>query len=170
MRVLALLSGGKDSTYAMMKCVEHGHELVALGNLHPPADDGREMDSFMYQTVGSELVPALAECLELPLFRAPITGDAVDQRLIYERTDGDEVEDLLRLLEAARAEVEFEAVCCGAILSNYQRTRVEDVCERPGLVSLAYLWQRNQAELLAEMAEAGVEAVLVKVAALGLGA
>ena len=58
-------------------------------------------------------MPALAECLELPLFRAPITGDAVDQRLIYERTDGDEVEDLLRLLEAARAEVEFEAVCCG---------------------------------------------------------
>ena len=32
---------------------------------------------------------------------------------------------------------------------------------------LAFLWQRDQKELLDEMIEAGVEAVLVKVASLG---
>ena len=56
-----------------------------------------------------------------------------------------------------------EAVCSGAILSNYQRYRVEDVCARLGLASLSYLWQRQQDELLQEMATAGVHAVLVKV-------
>ena len=30
MRVVALVSGGKDSCYSMMKCVEHGHTIVAL--------------------------------------------------------------------------------------------------------------------------------------------
>lgn len=56
----------------------------------------------------------------------------------------------------------------GAILSNYQRVRVEHVCNRLGLKSLAYLWERDQKELLAEMASAGVNAILVKVAAIGL--
>ena len=36
MKVIALCSGGKDSTYNMMECVRHGHEIVALINLRPP--------------------------------------------------------------------------------------------------------------------------------------
>jgi diphthine-ammonia ligase len=40
---------------------------------------------------------------------------------------------------------------------------VENVCERLGLVSLAYLWQRPQDELLAEMIEHDVEAIIIKV-------
>ena len=35
MKVVALISGGKDSTFNMMECVRHGHEIVALANLHP---------------------------------------------------------------------------------------------------------------------------------------
>ncbi len=35
MRVVALVSGGKDSCYNMMKCVAAGHEIVALANLQP---------------------------------------------------------------------------------------------------------------------------------------
>ena len=35
MRVVALVSGGKDSTYNMMQVVAEGHEIVALANLHP---------------------------------------------------------------------------------------------------------------------------------------
>jgi diphthine-ammonia ligase len=35
MRVLALVSGGKDSCYAMMQCVAANHQIVALANLKP---------------------------------------------------------------------------------------------------------------------------------------
>ena len=38
-----------------------------------------------------------------------------------------------------------QGVSCGAILSDYQRLRVEAVCASLGLTCLAYLWQRNQA-------------------------
>jgi diphthine-ammonia ligase len=37
-----------------------------------------------------------------------------------------------------------------------------------GLTSLSYLWQRDQGELLQEMIDAGVNAVLIKVAGIGL--
>ena len=36
MKVIALISGGKDSTMNMMKCIQNGHEIVALVNLRPP--------------------------------------------------------------------------------------------------------------------------------------
>lgn len=35
MRVVALVSGGKDSSFNMMQCVAAGHEIVALANLYP---------------------------------------------------------------------------------------------------------------------------------------
>ncbi|POW20215.1 hypothetical protein PSHT_03765, partial [Puccinia striiformis] len=41
-------------------------------------------------------------------------------------------------------------------------------CHRLNLTVLAFLWQRDQAELLCEMVEAPVEAVLIKIAGIGL--
>jgi hypothetical protein len=43
-------------------------------------------------------------------------------------------------------------------------------CRRLSLTPLAYLWQRDQAELLSEMIAAGMESVLIKVAGIGLTA
>jgi diphthine-ammonia ligase len=44
---------------------------------------------------------------------------------------------------------------------------VESVCSRLGLVSLAYMWQQPQRQLLDDMINARIDAVLVKVAAMG---
>lgn len=85
-----------------------------------------------------------------------------------------------------QADIQIEGVAVGAILSDYQRIRVENVyvyspatsytnissfycrCTRLGLISLGYLWQRDQAELLQEMIDCQIDAILVKVATLGL--
>ena len=42
------------------------------------------------------------------------------------------------------------------------------VCARLGLVSLAYMWHQPQASLLRGMIASGIEAILIKVASLGL--
>ncbi|KAF2612627.1 hypothetical protein F2Q70_00009939 [Brassica cretica] len=47
MKVVALVSGGKDSCYVMMKCIQYGHEIVALANLLPVDDSVDELDSYM---------------------------------------------------------------------------------------------------------------------------
>lgn len=49
MRVVAMVSGGKDSSYNMMKCVAEGHEIVALANLHPK-DKGLTLVLFILKT------------------------------------------------------------------------------------------------------------------------
>ena len=40
-------------------------------------------------------------------------------------------------------------------------------CSRLGLTSLAYLWRRDQKDLLDEMIQCDVKAILIKVATLG---
>ena len=87
----------------------------------------------------------------------------------YEQTEGDEVEDLYNLLRRVKEEFPcVEGVVTGAVLSTYQRMRVEDVCLRLGLASIAYLWQRDQSELLQDMIDTGMEAIVVKIASMGL--
>lgn len=188
MKVVGLISGGKDSCHALELCRRYGHEVIALANLHPHQqfeDENKdELDSYSFQTVGHQGIEAIAECLGLPLFRRTIGSGEADgeedgrkgrgrpilTELDYEPTEEDEVEELFELLRQVKESLpQIEAVSTGAILSDYQRLRVENVCDRLGLVSLSYLWQRDQKELLEEMIQSGLEAILIKVAALGLG-
>ncbi|KAF4310088.1 hypothetical protein GTA08_BOTSDO12483 [Botryosphaeria dothidea] len=89
--------------------------------------------------------------------------------------DADETESLLPLLrKVLAAHPEVNAVCTGAILSTYQRTRVESVCARLGLVPLGYLWQYPSlppyadASLLRDMDAVGQDARIIKVASGGI--
>lgn len=169
MKVVALVSGGKDSCYAMMKCLQYGHEIVALANLLPADDAADELDSYMYQTVGHQMVSSYAKCMGLPLFRRRIKGSTRHHGLNYSKTPGDEVEDMFVLLNEVKQHIpSIGAVSSGAIASDYQRLRVESVCSRLGLVSLAYLWKQDQSLLLHDMITTGIVAITVKVAAMGL--
>ncbi|XP_050307729.1 uncharacterized protein LOC126744389 isoform X1 [Anthonomus grandis grandis] len=166
MRVVALVSGGKDSTYNMMQCIAAGHEIVALANLVP--HNKTEIDSYMYQSVGHEAIDLIAEAIDLPLFRKETLGISKKRGKTYDPCEDDEVEDLFILLQEIQQKIEFNAVSVGAILSDYQRVRVENVCGRLNLTPLAYLWQRNQRELLDEMIKCEVDAIIIKTASLGL--
>lgn len=166
MRYLALVSGGKDSMYAIHCLGREGHELVGLLHMRGGAE---YRDSYMYQTVGSEAVEAFGECLGVPVFVHPTGCRSISQGLEYAREEGDEVEDLHAAIACAMSEVEFEGVSSGAILSRYQRNRVEDVCRRLSLKSLSPLWEMDQKRLLAQMVGDGMEAVVVKVASSALG-
>ncbi|KAH6630843.1 hypothetical protein B0J18DRAFT_475865 [Chaetomium sp. MPI-SDFR-AT-0129] len=166
-------------------------------------DRDQDLNSFMYQTVGHEVIPLYAEATGIPLYRRAITGSATQHGRDYSHRrdfveggsgvgetlgrlslgDVDETESMVPLLEAIkRAHPEANAICAGAILSTYQRTRVESVATRLGLMPLAYLWKfpvlptpgvpdpitGSDAQLLDDMAAAGVEARIIKVASGGL--
>ncbi|KAJ5175094.1 uncharacterized protein N7482_000971 [Penicillium canariense] len=220
LNVIALISGGKDSFYSILHCIRNGHKVVALANLHPEQtpgtssdhipeqgghqgmDDAEEdIDSFMYQTIGHSVIPLYESALGIPLYRAPITGGAVDTSRIYRHdaadqaaepvahadstAKADETESLVPLLRRIiQAHPEANAVSAGAILSTYQRTRIENVAGRLGLVPLAWLWMYpslpspaerdadamavGQAGLLEDMAQCGCDARIIKVASGGL--
>ncbi|XP_026165232.1 diphthine--ammonia ligase isoform X2 [Mastacembelus armatus] len=122
----------------------------------------------MYQTVGHQAIELYAEAMDLPLYRRTIQGSSLDTSRNYSETEGDEVEDLYQLLHFVKEKEGVEAVSVGAILSDYQRVRVENVCLRLGLQPLAYLWRQDQQSLLSKMISSDLNAILIKVAAFGL--
>ncbi|KAL8927821.1 MAG: hypothetical protein Q9172_001194 [Xanthocarpia lactea] len=199
LNVIGLISGGKDSFYSLLHCLANGHRILALANLYPPAptakngeeDEESDLNSFMYQTVGHTLIPLYEGILSLPLYRQEIRGTAVNQAKEYSTRHGDkisstalgevdnddETESMMTLLGRIKADhPEADAVCSGAILSSYQRTRIESVALRMHLVPLAYLWQYPELPtpvprkegLLEDMAAVGFDARIVKVASGGL--
>ncbi|KAL1654783.1 hypothetical protein SLS61_002532 [Didymella pomorum] len=184
LNVIALVSGGKDSFFSILHCIANGHTIVALANLHPaPTAPDEDINSYMYQTVGASVIPLYEQALGIPLYRQEITGSAVSTARDYsnpkpksqEQGKGDETEDLVPLLrKVMQHHPEANAVSTGAILSTYQRTRVESVALRLGLTPLSFLWQYPllppylQSQLLLDMARVGQEAVVIKTASGGL--
>lgn len=182
LKVVCLISGGKDSLFSILHCLANGHDIIALANLHPPYNENREavddLDSYMYQTIGHTAIPLFEKALGLPLYRQDIVGSAVNQDKCYGPAgvhQNDETEALIPLLRNVMAHhPEVNAVSTGAILSDYQRTRVESVAMRLGLTPLSYLWQYpflkpcSQTSLLEDMAAVGQDSRIVKVASGGL--
>ena len=181
LKIVALISGGKDSFFSLLHCLANGHDVVALANLHPAeASSTEDTDSFMYQTIGHAVIPLYEKALGLPLYRQEINGSAVNQSKSYGPTPNDaeksdETESLVPLLrKVVAAHPEVNAVSTGAILSDYQRTRVESVALRLGLVPLSYLWQYphlppgTPTSLLDDMMTVGQDARIIKVASGGM--
>lgn len=81
----------------------------------------------MYQTVGHMGIEKLAEAMGVPLYRRETKGLSNQTGKNYVPTDNDEVEDLYNLLKLTKDEKNIEAVAVGAIFSDYQRVRVENV-------------------------------------------
>jgi diphthine-ammonia ligase len=124
MKVIALISGGKDSIYNIMQCINNGHEVVVLGHLERPQEEG-ELDSYMYQTVGSEMASAIAECLALLLIKYTLISKPINLSLEYSETKNDEVEELFPLLSEAKFFCDIEGVSTGAIMSNIKRIELK---------------------------------------------
>ena len=194
LNVIALVSGGKDSFFALLHCLANGHRVIALANLFPPSSshlkETEDLNSFMYQTAGHELISLYSEALNLPLYREEIVGRAQDESKDYSPVldpgtigpvqvgngqETDEVECLMPLLQKViAAHPTANAVCSGAILSTYQRTRIESVALRLNLTSLCFLWQYpslpppSSNGLLDDMAAVGFDVRIIKVASGGL--
>lgn len=189
LNIIGLVSGGKDSFFSLLHCLANNHRVVALANLYPPGASSmgkplEDLNSYMYQTVGHGLAPLYSGVLGLPVFRQEISGSPVNpskvyENVVYNQNDAqrvDETEDLMRLLRRILQQYPHaNAVCSGAILSSYQRTRIESVARRLNLVPLSYLWQYpclpppSAGGLLDDMAAVGFDVRIVKVASGGLG-
>lgn len=186
--VIGLISGGKDSFFSLLHCLANTHRVVALANLYPSGaislgESEEDLNSYMYQTAGHGITPLYSDVLGIPVFRQEISGAVLNPSKVYESAVDDqrdpqmvdETEDLMPLLRRILQQYpQANAVCSGAILSTYQRTRIESVARRLNLVPLSYLWQYpslpppSAGGLLDDMAAVGFDVRIVKVASGGL--
>ncbi len=149
MRLAALFSGGKDSTFSIYLARQEGHEVKYLATVI-----SENPDSFMYHTPNIGMTFLQSQCLGIQLVSIKSAGEKEK-----------EVGDLKKLLNG----LQIEGVLAGAIASKYQYERVKKVCEELSLQVCTPLWGMDQGELLKKMIESGFEIILTAAAAEGLG-
>lgn len=147
MKLVALFSGGKDSTYALYLAQKQGHEIKNLATVH-----SKNPASYMWHTPNIGLTVIQSKTLGIQLVSKESTGEKEQ-----------EVHDLRVLLEG----LDVDGLVCGAIASNYQRKHIENVCKELKIKLLAPLWGRNPEELLREMLKNKFKIIITAVAAEG---
>ena len=146
-RVAVLASGGKDSALALHRVLKEGYNVKYLVSMLPLRED-----SWMFHYPNIQLMDLFAEAVGIPLVKAETSG-------VKER----EVEDLKRLV----ATLDIEGIVSGAIASNYQKIRIENICKQLRLKCIAPLWHENPQEMLKEILDLNFEVIITGVCAYG---
>ena len=152
MKIAALVSGGKDSVFAVQKMIEAGHEVVCLVCLVP-----ENHESYMYHCVNTNLVQEISKACGIPLFYQPTSGIKEEELL-----------EMQQILSRLILEYDLAGVCSGAIESEYQKSRIEKICSVLNLHSFTPLWKADPEQLLLEMIQSGMDIRFAAVAADGL--
>ena len=147
MRVSALFSGGKDSTYALYLLQQQGWEVTSLLTVIPKASD-----SYMFHYPNIRWTRLQAEALGIPIKYKESQG-------LKEK----ELEDIEILMKGE----DVDGFVCGAIASDYQRSRLDEICHRLGKPLFAPLWRKEQVVLLEDMVHAGLKFMVAGVYAEG---
>ena len=152
MRVGVLFSGGKDSTYATWIVQQQGWEVAALVTVRP-----HSQDSQVFHSPNVEWTHLQAEALGLG-------------HQVIESKEDDDLADLQHALSNMKRERKLLGVVTGAVASDYQKTRFDNLCDSTGLKSYSPLWHKNPRVLIEDLKKAGMRIVLTAVAAKGLDA
>ena len=148
LKLAALFSGGKDSTFAIYLAERAGHEVTRLLTVH-----SKNPESYMYHTPNISLTLLLSRAMGKELVTIESKGEKEK-----------EVQDLETLFSG----LNVDGVVCGAVASEYQKQRVENVCRKLGLQLIAPLWHQDPEKLLRELLKAEFEIIITHVAAEGL--
>ncbi len=158
---VSLYSGGKDSAAALYRAQEAGLDVDRLLTVHATGD------SYMYHVPATRLVELAGASISVPV----TTVEAPDVTGHDSGTQGDrEIEPLEGALEELDADMEggLAGLTVGAIESEFQATRITDMCERLGIDMYAPLWHEEPLALGEWMLDAGFEITIIQVAARGL--
>lgn len=152
MKLGALFSSGKDSSYALYLMQKQGHEITCLITLI-----SKNPDSYMFHTANLNIAKMQSEAMSIPIIEKETLGEKEK-----------ELEDLKEAIAIAKKEFEIEGVVTGALFSEYQKSRIEKVCTILGLKVFSPLWHKNPEEELNELIKEGFEVIITVVAADGL--
>ncbi len=151
MKAAVLFSGGKDSTMAVYKAIEEGYDVEYLVSM---ISDNPE--SYMFHVPNIHITELASEAMGIPIIMAKTHG-------VKEK----ELDDLKEVLNKLK-DRGVEAIFAGALASEYQKSRIDQLCNDLGLMSKAPLWQIDPKEYMEEIIDSGFEVIIISVSAEGL--
>ena len=188
MRVLVLASGGKDSGYSTWWATLRGWEVAGLVTIRVTGDD-----SMMFQVPTTALAGMQAASADIPWLPIAIDGDEETEMQILEnalesivhgsRKPRSETWSNQEILDAGwpdgwkwpsnlrrlRSSSPIQGLVVGAIRSDYQKTRIEQMCSRLNIKSFTPLWHNDGRTHMRELVSHGHQIMITSVTTDGLG-
>src|SRR3989344_3126812 len=143
MKVIASTSGGKDSTFAIFKAIQVGHEIVYLANTIA-FDSGR----VRFHGVKKEIIQAQAKALGIPLLQKETTPE--NYRKEY-------IENVREVISKEG----IEGLVLGDIFLQDCFDWAKAICDELGITLIEPLWKIDPEKLFKEFIESGFEAIVV---------
>ncbi|MEL9914735.1 MAG: diphthine--ammonia ligase [Thermoplasmatales archaeon] len=139
MKAVALFSGGKDSFLSINIATMLGMDIEAAITVVPP------QDSMMFHHPNAMLGSLISRCLGI--------------RSITVSEEG---------FEEAISKFRGDVLIAGAVESEYQRTRLEQICCKYDLIPFFPLWRKDNESIIMEFIQTGSSGIFTSVAAEGL--
>ncbi|MCX6816177.1 MAG: diphthine--ammonia ligase [Candidatus Aenigmarchaeota archaeon] len=146
MKLTALVSGGKDSLYAMYLAKKENKidSIISIKS--------ENTESYMFHVPNIDLVKEQARLMDVKLIEKISKG-------IKE----EELEDIRDVLSDLKNHG-VEGAVTGAVQSNYQKERIDKICKDLGIKSIAPLWHCDQEKYLRDLVK-NFKVVIISVAA-----
>jgi len=156
-----------------------GWKVEGLITIHITNDD-----SMMFQIPNTSIAGLQAHSMGVPWL--PILSDGRQEEEISDLENGinglsnvnyaferivldTEVIEFPDNLLLQLANLEIDALVVGALRSDYQKTRIERMCEKLGIISYCPLWHHNPEEHMHSLIDHGFDVRIVSVSTDGLG-
>lgn len=153
MNLAALFSGGKDSTFSIYEAQNHGHVVKCLVTILANSED-----SHLLHHPNIALTSLQAKAMKIP--QITIAAKSSDTKA--------ELETLKEALSAAKKDYSIEGILHGGILSEFQKTKFDDVAKDLGLHVVSPLWHKDQSQYMQLLLDSGFEFIITSVSADGL--
>ena len=148
MRVSCLVSGGKDSIYALW-CALHQYEVVSIINF---VSDKSE--SLLFHIPNAKYVSLLAEMFSLPLISIKIKSDDLKE----------EMNQLVNAIRKSRT----QAIITGGIRSEFQRYHFNRAALLANVKCFNPLWRLSPELIIQDLISNNFEIILISVSSMGL--
>ena len=148
MKLAALFSGGKDSTYAIYLAKKLHHSVEVLLTLYPHSNE-----SHLLHHPNITFTSLQSESMKIPQLVEEISS-----------TDAEpEFKKLEKLIILAKENYSIDGIVHGGILSKYQKDNFSLICERNNLEIISPLWNKNPESYMKELLEENFEYIISSV-------
>ena len=153
MKLAALFSGGKDSTYSIYKVKQMGHDVKCLVTVFP-----KSSDSQLLHFPAIELTKLQSKTLKISQITSTLDSNEL----------AEEMDTLKILLKRAKQDFQIEGLVHGGISSEFQKKHFEKICKENDLKIITPLWKINAKEYMNELIVSNFKFILTSVSSDGL--
>ena len=153
MKLAALFSGGKDSTYSIYKAKQMGHDVKCLVTIFP-----KSPNSHLLHFSSIELTKLQSQTLKIPHIISILDSDELTK----------EMDALKILLERIKRDFQIEGLVHGGISSEFQKNCFGEICKENNLKVITPLWKINPKEYMNDLIVSHFKFILTSVSSDGL--